>query len=329
MTIKKRPVLSIVVVTYNQERYIEQTLDSILGQSIPVDFEVIVGDDCSIDSTVDILLSYQERYPNILRVVRNPKNMGVVKNYFNVVSQCEGDYIMECAGDDYWLPNKAASQLQYMLDHPDCSMSYARVKMFSDKTQLFLENIWGESFDGILDLIHHIGLIPPVTMCFSRKAVNDYLAEIDPLTKTWIAEDYPFYLWLAKNRKIHFIDEFTAAYRVLPESISHSTNRIKQIKFLESVTEIQIYYCIKYRLGVEPYIDSRLRDNISEAFALGQREICLRLRESIANQTGFDRALGFCLGNGFVFTVSSIVYFLYYKTLRRIYRKVVRMLARN
>ena len=323
---KEKPVLSIVVVTYNQERYIAQTLESILGQDIPVGFEVIVGDDCSADSTAEILLSYQERYPNVLKVVKNPKNMGVVKNYFNVISQCSGDYIMECAGDDYWLPNKARSQLQYMRDHPDCDMSYARVKMFSEESRDYLPTTWGGPFDGIDDLIHNTGLIPPVTMCFTRAAVIAYLAEIDPLSKSWLAEDYPFYLWLAQNRTIDFIDAFTAVYRVLPESIAHSKSRLKQLRFLLSVIEMQIYFCEKYHLGIERYIDGLLRNYIAESYALRNREICLRSRKLIMSETAFDRAFDFFIKNGFIFSVTSFFYPVYYHTLRRVLRKIIRVL---
>ncbi len=55
--------LSVIVVTYNHERFIAQALDSILAQRVDFDYEIVVGEDCSTDSTRDILMDFRRRYP--------------------------------------------------------------------------------------------------------------------------------------------------------------------------------------------------------------------------------------------------------------------------
>jgi glycosyltransferase involved in cell wall biosynthesis len=118
----REPFLSVAVITYNQTNYIAQTLDSIIEQRHNYLYEIIVGEDYSTDGTRDILLKYKERYPDIIKLILNESNLGLIKNYFNVISQCSGKYIMQCAGDDYWLPGKVSTQITFMEDNPDVGL---------------------------------------------------------------------------------------------------------------------------------------------------------------------------------------------------------------
>ena len=95
--------VSVIVLTYNQENTIKRTLDSILSQKCNFNFEIIIGDDCSTDSTVRICQEYQSSYPTIIRLICNETNKGVVKNYYNCILASKGKYIADCAGDDYWV----------------------------------------------------------------------------------------------------------------------------------------------------------------------------------------------------------------------------------
>lgn len=89
--------------TYNGERFLEKQIDSILCQTIQ-DFELIVCDDCSSDSTWDILNNYAED-DHRLRIYRNDINIGFKKNFEKAISLCKGDYIALCDQDDIWYPN--------------------------------------------------------------------------------------------------------------------------------------------------------------------------------------------------------------------------------
>lgn len=104
-------MISIAMATYNGEKYLREQLDSILSQTI-TDFELIIGDDHSTDSTVSILSEYAAKYPRILYSV-NPVNVGFKKNFEQIIARCQGDYIALCDQDDIWYPN----HLQLLLDH--------------------------------------------------------------------------------------------------------------------------------------------------------------------------------------------------------------------
>lgn len=91
---------------YKGALYIEEQLDSIRMQTMPVD-EVIVVDDRSPDNTFEILQKYQKQHPEFpLRVFRNEKNLGYRKNFHEAVSRCTGDLVFLCDQDDAWLPEK-------------------------------------------------------------------------------------------------------------------------------------------------------------------------------------------------------------------------------
>ena len=94
--------LSVFVVTYNQEKYIRQCLDSILMQEVYFDYEVVIGEDHGTDGTRAICEEYAEKYSQI-RLLPLTKNMGISGNWRRVLLECKGEYIAMCEGDDYWL----------------------------------------------------------------------------------------------------------------------------------------------------------------------------------------------------------------------------------
>lgn len=104
--------ISVIVVTYNQEETIGRTLDSILCQEVSVPFEIVIGDDASTDGTSAICREYAARYPDIVRYHRRERNLGLVDNYFQCLKDCQGEFIADCAGDDFWI-RKDKLQMQY------------------------------------------------------------------------------------------------------------------------------------------------------------------------------------------------------------------------
>ena len=126
-TIMDELMFSALVITYNQKEFIAETLESILSQKHSYRYEIIVGDDCSTDGTQDVLKEYQSRYPDIIKLSLNEKNLGIVGNYYNTAAKAQGKYLLECAGDDYWLPGKVEKQISLMEENPDCGMFQNRL----------------------------------------------------------------------------------------------------------------------------------------------------------------------------------------------------------
>lgn len=234
-------LFSVAIITYNQEKYISQTLDSILQQEHSFKYEIVIGDDCSTDETQEIIKKYAEKYPDIIKPIFNNPNLGIIKNYFNVINHCSGEYIMECAGDDYWLPGKVEKQIKFMETHPDIGMCYGQAKEWIEKEHRFDKKLFGSKRENITDLLNGND-IPAPTVCFRKKLIEQYMEEINPLTKNWVMEDYPEWLWFSSKSRIKFIKETLAVYRRLDNSVSHKGIIEKQFMFNKCYYEIASFF---------------------------------------------------------------------------------------
>lgn len=103
---EKAPLISIALCTYNGEKYLEKQLDSLINQTYP-NVEIIAVDDCSNDSTLNILRTYSEKYKNIA-VYSNDANLGYSKNFEKAIMLCKGEYITVSDQDDIWHLEKLA-----------------------------------------------------------------------------------------------------------------------------------------------------------------------------------------------------------------------------
>lgn len=138
---KRYPKVSVMVITYNQERYIRETLDSVVHQSYP-NLEVVIADDCSTDSTPKIIAEYQLRYPEIIKPVFNLKNLGITGNSNAAFFACIGEFIAVMGGDDLFLPEKILRQTEQFEQDPAVVLSYHAVEIFNsdDKKLIFTTN---------------------------------------------------------------------------------------------------------------------------------------------------------------------------------------------
>lgn len=119
--------VSVCVVTYNQEKYIGQCLQSLADQVVDFDYEVLVSDDASSDRTPKIVKEFQERYPGIFKVYLHEKNKGAGDNYIFVHAQAEAEYIAHVDGDDYYYPDKLKVQADYLDRNPRCNIVWHKM----------------------------------------------------------------------------------------------------------------------------------------------------------------------------------------------------------
>jgi glycosyltransferase involved in cell wall biosynthesis len=128
------PKVSIMLITYNHEKYIAQALESILAQETEFSYVINVIEDCSTDQTQAIARSFHERYPDKVHLYFNRKNIGrkrTQKNFYRGFKTLTGDYLAILEGDDYWTsPRKLQSQVEFLEAHPDyaaCAHNVLRV----------------------------------------------------------------------------------------------------------------------------------------------------------------------------------------------------------
>jgi glycosyltransferase involved in cell wall biosynthesis len=131
-TLPPYPKVTVCVITYNQERYIRECLQSLVTQQTDFDFEVIVGDDCSTDGTRAIVLEFVERYPHIVRPLLQPTNTGGSRNNLEVHVAARGEYVAHVDGDDYALPGKLQAQADILDRDSRCTAVWHAVDFFDD-----------------------------------------------------------------------------------------------------------------------------------------------------------------------------------------------------
>lgn len=132
-TLPLRPKVTVCVITYNQEHYIRECLQSLVTQQTDFDFEVIVGDDCSTDRTRAIVQEFVDRYPHIVRPLFQPTNTGGSRNNLEVHAAARGDYVAHLDGDDYALPGRLQAQANVLDRDSGCNAVWHRVDFFDDQ----------------------------------------------------------------------------------------------------------------------------------------------------------------------------------------------------
>lgn len=113
--------VSIAMITYNHEKYVEKAIKSVLMQEVNFQYEIVIGDDASQDNTKEIIKKYVEKYPNLFKPILREKNLGAIENLLDVSKNCSGKYYILLEGDDYWTDkNKLQEQVDYLEKHQEC-----------------------------------------------------------------------------------------------------------------------------------------------------------------------------------------------------------------
>lgn len=135
---KPEPKLSILLVCYNQERFIEQCVQGILIQEYAYPFEVVVADDCSTDGTLALIERDLSAAKVDFRVLPTAENLGMSGNYKRGFAACRGEYIAVLEGDDYWTYARKLAEHTAFLDlHHECVMSFNRPIIYRDENKRF------------------------------------------------------------------------------------------------------------------------------------------------------------------------------------------------
>lgn len=126
--------ISVIVCTYNQEDTISRALEAIINQQCDAKFEVIIGEDGSTDNTRKICEDYAKRYPDMIRLMPEAPNKGIVDNYYDCVREARGEYIMECGGDDEWCQGRIQLCLDTIESNPDVVQVFTQMYYRKDNT---------------------------------------------------------------------------------------------------------------------------------------------------------------------------------------------------
>ncbi len=242
--------LSVHLITYNNEKHIEETILSILKQKVDFKYEIVVGDDCSTDNTLNLINQYAIKYSNIFKIRKNKTQLGILKNFKTTLDRCIGRYVFDIAGDDL-LKNDYA--LQKMVDalKNDDSLGFVdsgfdtlndnngRIEHFSNKKTLALSN---KNYKKQLLL----GRLTPIGICFNKKYLYQFVDFDAYLSTNLTIEDYPILVDLAMNTNFSTINEALHIYRVHDFSFSHKRSFENHFLLKKQMKNLFDYFTHKY-----------------------------------------------------------------------------------
>ncbi|MHB1105215.1 MAG: glycosyltransferase [Lutibacter sp.] len=241
--------LTIIMTTYNQEKYVEKAIESAINQKANFTYEVLIGDDCSTDKTKDICLNFAKKHPNKIRLEARNKNIGLIDNYVDLLKKAKGKYIAFLEGDDYWIDDfKIQKQYDFLelndnygLVFTNCFFLNEENSVVNEKYEKPLQYNTGEIYNELLDF----NFITAITICFKRDLIISRILLDHQYFNKFKTIDYYVILAIARISKIGYIEDVTSVYRVHSNSISNSQNFEKKHAFLKSTFEIKSLFSSK------------------------------------------------------------------------------------
>lgn len=220
-------MISIAMATYSGEKYLREQLDSILAQTI-TDWELIICDDCSKDSTVEILTSYQEQDDRI-KIFVNEKNLGFKKNFEKAIGLCSGDYIALADQDDIWHENHLEVLYNEIEEH---FLVCSNVSLIDSSGRSLHKNLKPNNYyvssnreEQFLQLLHN-NYVQGCTTLFKRELLQFIL----PIPDYAEYHDYWIAFVASLYGNLKYIPETTLLYRRHESVVTGQHNRSRKQK---------------------------------------------------------------------------------------------------
>lgn len=242
-------MISVCMLTYNQEKYISQAINSILKQKTDFDFEIVIGDDFSTDRTREILTQYQKKNPEKIKLHLRKKNLGISQNFIKTLQACKGKYIALLEGDDYWISeNKLQQQVKFLENNADFVMSCHRVRIISANSQKNgkpSRKLNKEIFSA--NELARDNFIYTGSCVFRNHLINYY--------PEWLL-DWPLFLLVSQYGKIKYFPNIYGAYRQSSDGVWFPKSRIEKVSHAVRLTELcdkllgpELHTHFQYRLA--------------------------------------------------------------------------------
>lgn len=292
----ENPLVSIVVVAYNQQLSLSKTLDSLLAQKVGFPYEIVVGEDCSTDNTREVLQGYVKRYPDIIKPVYNETNKGVLGNYASTLVHCKGKYIAGCAGDDYWNDSeKLQMQVDVMEQHPEIGLVYTDANVDSVVTNQQYVKVCLDPQDNLFTQLLNGCFITAPTVCF-RSELLQYVDFEEFQRLGFIMEDYPMWLTFSLHTKFYHLKRPTITYRIERGFINDpKTVSLHAVKFDENTTAIRLHFIEKYPdktdLTENEILDAHNKIGYLAGLNMNDREFALKYVSQMHDRTSYVKRL--------------------------------------
>jgi glycosyltransferase involved in cell wall biosynthesis len=253
--------VSVLVTTYNHEKYIGQALNSVLIQEADFDYEIVVLEDCSTDATRDIVLAYQAKYPGKIRLRLAERNECSNKPFAEECQAAPSPYVAILDGDDYWTsPKKLQKQVEFLEAQPECVLCFHNaLRIYEDRSRAPLPNNFaGQKQISVLEDIWQGNFIAGCTPMFRKDVLGDFPVWFHSLHYG----DWPLYILCAQRGKIGYIDEILGAYRIHSDGLWSRRDSIQRLEGL-----------IAFYESMNANLDFRFNDIVQPLVSARQKEL--------------------------------------------------------
>lgn len=222
-------IVSVIIPTYNQEKYIEQALDSVLMQKTQYKMEILVGEDKSTDNTKVILQEYEKKHPGQINVFYREHNLSnaILDNSADLRRKAIGKYIITLEGDDFWTDvNKIETQVKFLENHTEY-IAVSHLCQVVDENSRLINEDYPSCKDEEYRLKHYLDGIYPgqLTTVMCRNFYKEDLFDFTILEKHLSPSDKLMYFALVTNGRVKCIQKSMSAYRhVRKGGASYSAN---------------------------------------------------------------------------------------------------------
>lgn len=248
MKMNNMPLVSLIIISYNQKDYIADCMQSLLQLTYP-NIELFYLDDYSPDGSFHEACRYEEQIRQkyeMVSFIGNKENRGLIKNLNLLVELSKGKYVKFMAADDFLLEDSISKMVEFMETNEEHDMMYSN-GFCGDRNIHFPLN------EKELSKLYE-GMQPSGMNLFERLYENDFIAAPTAMIKREVyerlglydsnlgIEDWDCYLRIAKQGSIGYMDDVTVMYRFTDDSLSHSNNPLRRINMQKSGLLIQEKY---------------------------------------------------------------------------------------
>ncbi len=238
--------LSVLMITYDHEKFIAQALDSVLMQEVSFDYEIVIGEDCSTDGTRNILIEYQKMHPDKIRLLLPEKNLGMHRNFVETYNACRGQYVALLEGDDYWTsPRKLQKQADFLDAHPGSAICFHAAKAVDELNPVnsFVIRPYHENTIFTLEDLLRDNIIPTCSALFRRGLTKDFPDWMFDLRQM----DWPLHILNSQHGTIGYLDEYMSIYRVHQGGVWNRENIASRVEYIiKAYNVINIHFDFEF-----------------------------------------------------------------------------------
>lgn len=272
-------LVSFLIISYEHKQFIADCFESILAQTY-MEIEILYLDDASNDGTFEKACEYKERFlerfPNVV-FIENESNLGLVKSLNKLIGLCRGEYVKFLAADDFLFADSIENLVDFMEEYLQHDMVYSNGVVGDKDTHFPISDV--SNFGYVYERSQ-----PSGRMLFNALYNRDFISAPGVMVRKTVydkvglydesigVEDWDFYLRIAREGSIGYLEEMTVMYRILENSLSHSSDIKRRMNMKKS--ELQIIE--KYKDVTPQYAKKRMETSLNEAlqdaFHIGNRE---------------------------------------------------------